>query len=255
MKKYLVVLILAPFLILGCKTMQKGQEITLKKSKSEKFLLKKMIENQVDAESMAAKARVTVSDEAGVTKFTANFQWKKDSLIWMNFKKVSVEAARVLITPDSIFIIDRLNKKYIVEDFNFAQREFNLPTGFQGLQAFLLGNPIFFTKELTADIDENHYRMKGKTDTYETAYWLEAANFLLSKMMIDDFRNGRTVEYELGDYGKLPDGQDFSYFRHLNLNSRDLGDISVKMELSKIELNEVGEVRFEIPEHYERVRR
>lgn len=235
--------------------MKKGQEVQLKKAKSEKFLLKKMLQNQVDAESLAAKARVTVRDESGVTKFTANFRWKKDSLIWMNFKKVSVEAARVQITPDSIYIIDRLNKKYIVEDFNYAQREYNLPTGFQGLQAFLLGNPVFFTKDFKTDIDDNRYRLKGKTDTYETAYWLEAATFLLKKMMVDDFRNGRIVEYELGDYGKLEDGQNFSYFRHLNLQSREFGDVSVKMELSKVELNDVKEIRFSIPGHYERVER
>ena len=74
-------------------------------------------------------------------------------------------------------------------------------------------------------------------------------------MMVDDFRNGRTMEYALGDYGKLADGQNFSYFRQLNFDSREFGQMSVKMELSKVELNEVGEIRFSIPGHYERVLR
>jgi hypothetical protein len=229
--------------------------VQLKKAKSEKFLLKKLVENQVSAESLAAKARVTVRDESGVTKFITNIRWKKDSIIWMNFKKVSVEAARVKITRDSIFILDRLNKKYVAEDFQFAQQEFNLPTGFDGLQAFLLGNPVFFTKDMKADIDDNRYHLNGKTDTYEMEYWLEASTFLLRKMMVDDFRNGRTMEYELGDYEKLADGQNFSYFRQLNFTSREFGQMSVKMELSKVELDEVGEIRFSIPGHYERVRR
>ncbi|MFT4761917.1 MAG: hypothetical protein ACI9XO_003436 [Paraglaciecola sp.] len=253
LKKNLVILMVLPFLIFSCKILKKGEDIQLKKAKSEFFLLRKMVQNQVNAESLAAKARVTIRDESGVTKFTANFRWKKDSVIWMNFKKVSVEAARVKITPDSIFIIDRLNKKYVAEDFNFAQQEFNLPTGFDGLQAFLLGNPVFFTKDMKSDIDDNRYHLSGKTDTYETEYWLEAAGFLLRKIMVDDFRNGRTLEYDLGDYGKLADGQNFSYFRELNFSSREFGAMSVKMELSKVELNEVGEIRFSIPEHYERV--
>lgn len=255
MKKYIIFFILLPFLILSCKTFKKGEDIQLKKAKSEKFLLKKMIQNQVEAESLAAKAKVTVRDETGVTKFTTNFRWLKDSIIWMNFKKVSVEAARVKITPDSIIIIDRMNKKYIAEDFNYAQQEYNLPTGFAGLQAFLLGNPIFFTKDLKADIDDNRYHLKGKTDRYETEYWLEATTFLLRKMKVDDFRNGRILEYDLGDYGKLDGGQNFSYFRNLNLNSREFGEMSVKMELSKVELNQVENIRFSIPGHYERVRR
>ena len=214
-----------------------------------------MVENQVEASSLSAKARVTLRDEGGVTKFTANFVWKKDSIIWMNFKKVSVEAARVKITPDSIYILDRMNKKYIIEDFNFAQREFNLPTGFQGLQAFLLGNPIFFTKDLNTSIDENRYHLTGKTDSYETKYWLEAGTMLLRKMLIDDFRNGRLMEYELSDYGQLSEKQNFAYLRNLNLKSREIGEISIKMELSKVELNEVGEISFSIPDHYERVSR
>jgi len=249
----MLVLMLLPLLILSCKTIKKGEDFELKKTKSEKFLLKKMIENQVDAESLAAKAKVTVRDESGVTKFTANFRWLKDSLIWMNFKKVSVEAARVQITADSIVILDRMNKKYIAEDFIFAQQQYNLPTGFAGLQAFLLGNPIFFTKDLVADIDDNRYHLKGKTDRYETEYWLDAVDFSLRKMRVDDFRSGRVLEYELGDYGKLEDGQNFSYFRQLKLTSREFGDMSVKMELSKVEFDEVGEIKFSIPDHYERV--
>lgn len=249
----MLVLMLLPFLILSCKIFKKGEDFELKKAKSEKFLLKKLIQNQINAESLAAKAKVTVRDESGVTKFTANFRWLKDSILLMNFKKLSAEAARAKITPDSVFIMDRLNRKYIAENFNFAQKEYNLPTGFAGLQAFLLGNPIFFTKDLVADIDDNRYHLKGKTDRYEMEYWLDAVDFSLRKMRVDDFRSGRILEYELGDYDKLEDGQNFSYFRHLKLISSEFGEMSVKMELSKVSLNEVKEIKFSIPDHYERV--
>ena len=213
-----------------------------------------MVQNQVSADWLAAKAKITVRDESGVTKFSANLRWKKDSILWMNFKKVSVEGARIQITPDSIYIIDRLNKKYIVEDFNFAQREFNLPTGFDGLQSFLLGNPIFFSKELKSSIKDNQYHLAGKTDTYQTGYWLEAGTFLLKKTLVDDFRNGRILEYELGNYGKLSDDQNFSFKRNLELSSGEFGDISIKIELSKVEVNVPKIIRFEIPNYYERVK-
>jgi len=255
LKQYILILFGCLFLFFSCKTTKNATDIQLKKSKSAKFLLKKMTQNQVAANWLSAKARVTVRDERDVTKFNAYIRWKKDSIIWMNFKKLNAEAVRIQITPDSIFIIDRWNKKYIAEDINFAQQEFNLPTGFDGLQAFLLGNPVFFTKDFQSDIDDNRYHLKGKTDTYETEYWLEATTFLLRKIKINDFRNSRTLEYELNNNGTLENGQKFSFDRELEFDSRELGELSVKMELSKVELNVPKTIRFSIPGHYERVRK
>ena len=237
----------------GCKSTQKLTDNVPQKPKSAKFLQKKLLANQVQAEWLSAKARVTVRDGKEVRKFTSYIRWQKDSVLWMNFKKVSVEAARIKITPDSVFIIDRMNKQFVAEDFNYAQKNFDLPTNFDGLQAMLLGNSVFFgTGEMESDIHDNLYRLTGKTDTYLTGFWIEATTFLLRKMMVEDYRNGRKVTYEFSDYEKN-NNQDFAHQRELRFDSEEFGDISVKVELSKVDLTNPVTIRFDIPEHYEQI--
>ena len=215
--------------------------------------MKRLVQNQVSAEWLSSKAKVTYRDDYGVQKFTANLRFRKDSLIWLNFKKLSVEAVRLQITPDSIYIINRLDNEYIIESFEEARRKFGLPANFEGLQSIVLGNPVFFTTDLDSEIDKDRYKLEGKTDQYETKYWLEGTDFLLSQILIDDYRNKRSMDASFGDYHEISDGQNFSYFRHLNLNSREFGEMSVKIELSKTEINVPKNIRFEIPDRYKRV--
>ncbi len=237
----------------SCKTAKTAQSEKLK-PKSAKFLMKRLVKNQVNADWLSARAKVTYRDDYGVRKFSANIRMRKDSVIWMNFKKLSVEAARLQITPDSISVINRLDNEYFIESFELAQKNYGLPTSFEGLQMMAIGNPIFFTKDHKSQIDKGRYYLSGKTDRYETGYWLRAAGFLLSELEIEDFRNNRSVNVQFKDYQQMPDGQNFSYFRHLNLSSRTYGDMSIKIDLSKVEINVPKSIRFEIPERYKRVR-
>ncbi|MEM1123952.1 MAG: DUF4292 domain-containing protein, partial [Bacteroidota bacterium] len=75
------------------------------KKRSAKYLQKKMAANELDVEWLSARARITFKDAEQTRKFNANIRMRKDSVIWMNVKKVSVEAFRILVDRDSIYII------------------------------------------------------------------------------------------------------------------------------------------------------
>ena len=245
-------LLLLAFTVPACKSFRRAQGASLK-PKTDKVLMKNLLENQVSADWFGGKAKITYSDEYGRETFSANIRIRKDSIIWMNFKKFSLEGARVLIRPDSIFVIDRLNGQYAAKPFEAAQREYNLPVGFQGLQAVLLGNPVFFTSESTASIDSSYYLLSQKTDRLEAKYWLDGAQLLLRRFFVNDFRNSRSMDIYASDYQRLEDKQNFSYVRHLNLNSPDMGKMNVEIEFSKVEINVPQKIEFEIPQRYEKV--
>lgn len=215
--------------------------------------MKKLLDNAVDANWLGARAKISYDDEYGGETFSANIRLRKDSVIWMNFKKFSIEGARVLITPDSIFVIDRINGQYIAKPFSYAQQEYSLPVGFQGLQAMLLGNPVFFSKETEAGVDSTRYTLSQKTENLQTKYWLESPDMLLRRFLIDDFRNKRTMDVASSDYRQLDDKQLFSHVRSLNLKSSDLGKMNVTIEFSKVEVNVPQEMKFEVPDGYKKV--
>lgn len=223
------------------------------KPKSEKVLMKRLLDNQVPAEWFSGKAKLTYRDEYMRQSFTANIRIRKDSVIWLNFKKFSLEAARVLITPDSVFILDRINNEYSIEPFEYVQRRYSLPVGFQGLQALILGNPVFFSQNTEADVDGQRYVITQKTDRYNAKYWLDGTKLLLQEFMVEDIRNHRKMSAESSDYQSLERKQKFSYFRSFNLSHPDFGEVALDVKFSKVEINVPKSVKFDIPARYERI--
>jgi hypothetical protein len=248
----LIVMALVLLTAASCKNLRRAQGDSLK-PKSEKVLMKNLLENSVSAEWFGAQAKISYNDEYGGESFSANIRMRKDSAIWMNFKKFSLEGARVLLTPDSIFVLNRLENEYLAKPFSYAQQEYSLPVGFQGLQAMLLGNPVFFSKETKAGADSTHYTLAQKTDHLNATYWLNSPEILLHRFLVDDFRNKRSMDVTSSDYRSLDGKQQFSYLRHFNLNSPDLGKMQVQIEFSKIETNVPQEMKFEVPQGYKRV--
>jgi hypothetical protein len=215
--------------------------------------MKHLLENQVKADWLEGKAKVSYSDEYGGESFSATIRIKRDSAIWMVFKKFSLEGARALIRPDSFFVIDRLNREYTAKPFDYIQQEYNLPVSFQGLQAILLGNPVFFSSQSEAGIDSSRYLLSQKTDKLNAKYWLEGAEMLLSEFLVDDFRNRRSLSVVSTDYRALDGKQKFSYFRSFNLSNGGQDHTHVGVEFSKVEINVPQKMDFEIPKNYERV--
>ena len=236
----------------ACKSLRRTASGELK-PKSEKVLMKHLIDNQVKADWLGARAKVAYSDEYGRETFTTVIRIRKDSAIWVVFKKFSLEGARALITPDSVYILDRLNREYSVKPFAAVQREYNLPVGFQGLQALLLGNPVFFSSQTEAGVDSNYYVLTQKNDHLLAKYWLDGPKMLLREFFVDDFRNQRNMSVVSTNYQTLEDKQNFSYFRSLNLSSSGLGNMNVEIEFTKVEINIPQNLDFEIPDRYERV--
>ena len=215
--------------------------------------MKRLLDNQVQAEWLGAKAKVSFSDEYGGESASCNIRIRKDSVIWINLKKFSIEGARVLIRPDSVFVVDRINGQYLAKPFEYLQEEYHLPVNFQGLQAILLGNPVFFSSETSSTVDSSLYLLTQKTDRLEAKYWLDDAKALLRRFLVDDFREQRSLDVKATDFRQLDDKQNFSYVRHLNLNSKDTGRMNVVVEFSKVEINVPQKMEFEIPERYEKV--
>src|SRR5258708_37539725 len=69
---------------------------------------------------------------------------KKDSLIWLSINLgLGIEAFGVLITPDSVKILDKLKKVARLRSVSYLQEEIHLPIDFRTLQDLLIGNPIY----------------------------------------------------------------------------------------------------------------
>lgn len=239
-------------LLSSCGTSRKLGAETIDRNSPEYFL-NELVTNQVNARWFGARARINFEDEYMSVGGSATIRMLKDSLIWVSVRKLGFEVARAKITPDSVYIIDRLNNEYDIKGLDYLAKEYNIPGNFDVLQSLILGNPVFFTtKGLQLERAELMYRLVGKTDNMSTNYLIEDETYRLRQMEFDDFRSARKVHMTLEDYQQLPDNQDFSYFRILEMNSQETGKVKVELKYSQLELNVAQDVRFEIPARYTR---
>ena len=224
-------------------------------TQSSDSLVQILLENQIDVDWFSAKSKIYFKDEQQSRKATANIRLRKDSVLWMNVKKLGIEAARILITPDSIYIVDRIHKEYVIGDFSLIQQQYHLPADFDVIQNMLLGNPLLISGvKLETEIEAEHYHLASSNDENPTRdYWLRGFSHLLEKMVFLDYRNNRTVKVEMSDYQPLDKYEYFSYFRSLNLSSPETGDLRIDINFSKIEINQPKKIRFDIPEHYTKI--
>jgi hypothetical protein len=168
----------------------------------------------------------------------------------MAFKKFSIEGVRVLITPDSVKIIDRMNGEYSAEPYEALRRKYQIPLSFQGLQALLLGNPVFFSRESEMSLDSGLYVLQQQSENLEARYKLDQASLLLREFFVNDAQSKRSLRMMSANYQSLEDKQNFSYFRSLKLASPDIGQMNVNIEFTKVEVNVPQKMDFNVPEQY-----
>jgi len=241
----LIVFFFSLLFITACKTVKTSDGTTLR-VRSADFLVKKLEQQKLDVEWMTAKVKLKLSDNGSTTRASADIRMRKDSVIWMTVRKFGIEGARVLITTDSVYLINRLEREYLVQDFSFIESEFNLPASFETLQDFVLGNVFFMTQEnIKSAIKEEAYHLTASDTTpFTNEYWLGAEDFNLEKMYFNDLRYQRELTVEQSDY--LPVGEviAFPHRRVVEMRSQQMGNVSVELDLSKVKFNQPANMPF-----------
>ena len=241
----LLFLFLGLLFLTACKTTKISDGTTLR-VRSANFLVKKLDQQRLDAEWMTAKVKLKLLDNGSTTRATADIRMRKDSVIWMTVRKFGIEGARVMITTDSVYLINRLERQYLVRDFSFIESEFNLPASFETLQDFVLGNVFFMTQEnIKSDIKNDAYHLTASDATpFTNEYWLGAEDFNLERMYFNDLRYQRELTIEQGQYQPVGEVVAFPHRRVVEMYSQQMGNISVELDLSKVKFNQPANMPF-----------
>ena len=238
------------FIFPSCKA-KKDASSNLKR-KSTSFLVEKLQSNQIQAEWFSSKARIVPSGFGVGMTLSANIRVHRDSAIWMNVSKIGLEAGRALIRPDSVFILDRLNRTYYARPLAYVESEFNLPADFNLLQEMILGNAILLdenninSKKLT-----DRYILTANTDDYQTEYRLGGAPYLLEEMSVNDDTHQRNFSIDFDEYKKV-NQYNFSHRRDIELSSEETGDGTIKINFSKVEIDVPKSMPFSVSSRYTR---
>ena len=184
-------------------------------------------------EWLSAKARVSVNDAGDETDFTANIRMRKDSAIWISISPaLGVEVARMLITQDSIHLIDRLKKDRYTKGYDFFKAFTSLPIDFYVVQDLLAGNPLFL---------KDHYdvAMHDSAIVLTSHQSITSDSLLINNkyspiyQMITDSTSSLSITNTQYDIQYNPP---FSLWRKIIIHRKT--EMSIEITFSKIKLNE-----------------
>lgn len=254
-------------ILASCKTPEEAKKRVILFDKNPSFLFEKLHANDFQFIWLTAKYNADIEMDGKNNSFKASLRAKKDSIIWISIMPaLGIEAARVKITIDSVFFINRLNSTYFKGDFQYINKLINTETDFKMIQALLFG--IHYTEfnetDFKSAVDNGKYLLSNlrkrklkrtiqRNDSLNLAaqsIWLEPENYKICKYRFNDFNTLRELEVCYSDFNLV--GEKLFPF---NLAILLHGDkkASIKINYSKVIQDDPQSFPFTIPEKYEQI--
>lgn len=214
-------------------------------SKSKSAILAGLQRNYIDYDFFYGKAKIKFNGEESKVGGRSRIIMAKDSLIWMNFKKLTIEGARALITPDSTWVIYRLDDLYEAGPTQEFFDYYRIYRSFGEMQDLLIGNfPIPNSEEdITYNVGPYHeiqFRQGGD----EFTYWINEDLSIFRVQIKDVF--GRQIRATFSEYND----DRFATKKEFEIYSPEEGKSTITIKLTNVEFNVPREIKFDIPDHY-----
>jgi hypothetical protein len=223
---------------------------------------------------VTAKASVTVVREGGEMNFNISYRSKKDSVIWISVSPLlGIEVARLMITEDSVKILDKINNKYEVTSFESINKMLQMKVNFEIVQALLYGNFFAYKK------NENRFNSVYLEDSLGSQFYILSSlnkkklkrsleekdlnkpviqdvyvndtTYRINRVQVEDQRINKLLNTEYSDF-RLTDGGLFPFKSKTNITADK--NIEIRIEFGKVAKAESLDFPFTIPNNYERIR-
>jgi hypothetical protein len=238
--------------------------------KTGKALSKRMYDSQIDFTYASAKFSCELTIDSEEHSFNVSVRCRKDSVIWLSISKLGIDAARVLITKDTVkFTMGLTEKKYFVGDFSYINQMLHADLDYDMLQALLFGNSADFQDDddklkpgrdrntcqyFLSTVRKRHLKkINNGTETPSESYqtmWLDPATFKIVTLEFDDVKEKRKFNASYNDFRAVD-----KYLAPFKLLYTITAEKNIKADISygRININEVQSFPFKIPPSYERI--
>jgi outer membrane biogenesis lipoprotein LolB len=216
--------------------------------------LQKLDSNRVQFNTFNAKVNIDYRGSDGKSyDVNANVRMYRDSAIWISANALlGIEAMRVLITRDSVKLLDKLNKVYTARSVDYLQEVTTLPLTLATLQDLIIGNAVF--------VDSNVVHITAKSGTVSLlsiGTWFKnlltldgsSGQLLYSKLDDVDLVRNRTADLSYSDYENKK-GFPFATRRRILVSEK--GRLDIKLDFKQYDLNVPVSFPFSVPKNYER---
>jgi hypothetical protein len=183
----------------------------------------------------------------------ANIRMYKDSLIWVSVNAIlGIEAMRLLITKDSVKLINKLDKFYSARSVTFLQEVTALPLDLSTFQDLIIGNPVYLDSNIVSySKNGEEISLLSLGTVFRHFITIHANEKVVQHSKMDDVDVLRNRTCDL-IYEKYEDkkGPRFSTRRQITVS--ETSKLDVKLDFKNYDFNETLSFPFNVPKNYER---
>ncbi len=218
-------------------------------------VLQKVQANRIDFKTFSATIKVHYQASDGKDNdFTAHLLMLKDSIIWVRISAtiVDYEAFRLLITPDSVKLINNLDKIVQLRSASYLKDVIHIPLDFKTLQDLLIGNPIYLDSNIIYyKKEKNNLFLMSIGSIFKNYVTLSNNNYTLQHSKLDDVdvTRARTCEITYSDYDQM-DSTFFSTYRQVSVTEK--ASVDIQLNYKQYNFNKQLSFPFKIPKNYKR---
>ena len=265
----IALILLVVLFSLSCNPSRKAIKAPLKEEGAE-YLLTKLKEHELKFDWLSAKFSADYENKGNTVSFGGQLRIRKDSLIWISLTPMlGIEAIRILISQDSVKLINRLNDTYFLGDYEYVNRFLNTNIDYDILQAFLIGNDLQYyeNSKFRALIDKGEYKLSTSerqklkkyvrnnnenSKVYIQNIWLDAQTFKITFADVKEIRR-ENIKLE-ASYLEFKDIEGQLFPRVMEFFIRAENNIRVKTDFNKITVNSPLQFPFKVPANYKQIR-
>jgi hypothetical protein len=222
--------------------------------------IEKFIVKEIDFKYFSSKAKINFKDEKQDINAAVHIRMKKDSVIWMSITPgLGIEALRILIRPDSIFMLNKIKNPnaYSAYGFDYLNKQFNIDLNFKNLQAMILGNlPISKTYNdmLTKDEAAGEFILQQKTQNMGVNNHVKIATMKLLKLEMNQAATQNKLSIEYSNFAPL-DTASFPYENQVlieTFKNQIAKNTTINISHNKVEIDgKALNFPFNVPKRYE----
>ncbi len=214
------------------------------------------IKNQkIEFKTFSAKIKVEYVDKNGKgPDLTVFARIQKDSAIWLSINATvfSYEAFRVLITPDSVIVLNKKDKQIQYRSLGYLQELTQLPFDFSTMQDLIVGNAIYLDSNIVSfKQNETSILMLSSGKFFKHLMTISKSDYTLEHSKLDDVNAARNRTCEL-TYGNFENKNGVLFSTRRKISVAEKSKLDIDMDFKQYSFNETLSFPFSIPKNYKR---
>ncbi|HXS58785.1 MAG TPA: DUF4292 domain-containing protein [Hanamia sp.] len=215
-------------------------------------VLKSLEAHKIDFKTFSSKIKVQYEDRNGKQPdFNAFIRLQKDSVMWISISAtfLSIEAFRILITPDTIIILNKLDKTVEYHSFDYIESVAHIPMTFSILQNIIVGNPIYVGDSIVAYRKKDNEVLIGTVGKSFKNLLTISANNYLQRSKLDDMNmnQNRTADLAYDGYEK---NNDYNFATYREISASEKTKVDIRLSFKQYEFNKELSFPFNVPRNY-----